>query len=258
MYNLYSAAVAELADALDLGSSGRKAVEVRVLSAAGYFLLLKMFGRLMQIKCNNKLFLARGHESVDEYTNYYKKYADRYSILQFYGSDIRGVNFAALEKRYEKISTSQDIIYWAIEDLEKHEIIANMRIFKIDYFNSLGHTAILISNKSYWRQGLGYCFAAARTLYAAKILDLAILFSYAFKPNVASWKNLEKLGYIRYGEIPASIKINGEYITEYEYVWYNPSKLKSVFKGEIPERVQKSVQISRQILKDASTWVEFL
>ena len=258
MYNLYNAAVAESADALDLGSSGRKAVEVRVLSAAGYFLVLDMFGRLMQMKCNNKFFLARGHESVDEYTHYYKKYADRYSILQFYGSDIRGVNFADLEKRYERISTSRDIIYWAIEDLEKHEIIANMRIFKIDYFNSSGHTATLISNKSYWRQGLGYCFAAARTLYAVKILDLAILYSYAFKPNEPSWKNLEKLGYIRYGEIPASVKIGGKYLPELEYVWYNPFKLKEIFSSNAPASVQKAALKARSVIQQANNWVEFL
>ncbi len=145
-----------------------------------------------------------------------------------------------------------------MEDIDKKQIIGMLKIMNIEPITKRGDTSVIIANKEYWGQGFGYAFALARTYYAAKLLDLNMLFASAYTTNVASWKNLEKLGYFRYGEVPVSEKIEGNYVGTYKYVWYNPYKVKELFAKGVPAELESSLSVAKKALEQAEKIVEFL
>ncbi len=211
----------------------------------------------MEINADDTVFLARPPANLDELKRATGSYAS-HEVSRYYGDWPFAYSEEELSKLFKKFDDSDEYMFWILEDVEKKKIIGYMQLHLIDYLHSTAFSALYLSDKSYWGKGYGYKFALARTLYASMILDLCILRSHTKAPNIASWKNLEKLGYYRYGVVPAAAKVDGKYVAEYRYVWYNPRRVDVVFEGKVPDFLKQPLERAKRALEEAERITTFL
>ncbi len=211
----------------------------------------------MEINADDTVFLARPPANVDELKEATGSYAS-HEVSRYYGDWPFAKSEQELEKKFKEYGESDEYVFWLLEDVERKKLIGLMQLHFIDYLHSVGFSALFIGDRQYWHKGYGYRFALARTLYAASVLDLFILRSYIVSPNVASARILEKLGYYRYGVVPAAAKVDGKYVAEYRYVWYNPRRVDVVFEGNVPDFLRQPLERAKRALEEAERITTFI
>ena len=103
-----------------------------------------------------------------------------------------------------------DEITFALETLAGDHI-GTSSLMDIDRRNGRAVCGTLIGDREAWGKGYGTDAARVRNRYAFDSLGLRMLTSQVFAPNEASLRMLERVGFERYGRLPASTWIRGEW-----------------------------------------------
>ena len=110
----------------------------------------------------------------------------------------RPISRIAEEEFFERASTAQDDIYWAVHD-ETGRHIGATGLHGFDWPNRRARSGIAIGDKSVWGQGYGSEIMQVRTRWAFMELGLHRIESECFAANEASAKCLTKAGYRKVG-----------------------------------------------------------
>ena len=210
-----------------------------------------MFGPKMKVARNSKEIVLRPLTKEDM-KGVSEGFSD-FEVLQFLGR----LNAPSMEMEiewYEKVSKSDDTFLWGIEF--QGNLIGTTGVHNIE--NSCATTGVVIWNKKCWGNGLVSLAHLGRTLYASEILNLHLIRSHVWSPNISSRKALERVGYCITGEEYFKKFHFGEWLNLYELLWINPRYAEMYANSlEIKDLFNESIEKAKSALECAKEVVSF-
>ncbi len=134
-------------------------------------------------------------------------------VIKFVDTDFANSSLKSEQNRLREILNNQNEYHWMIE--LNGNIIGNVSLHSIAQASKnnvvkTGIPAILIGDKNYWRKGIGSSVLKAVIHWAFTEADFKLITARVLQENLASQKNLEKLGFKPDGNEPYKGLINGK------------------------------------------------
>ncbi len=156
----------------------------------------------------------------------------------------------------ERVRASRDEVVWGIKPLGHNQIIGVTALHRIDIFG--GCTSGIIIAPDWQGKGVATCAHLLRTMFAASRLRREAIHSIVMKPNTASRRALERVGYTVTGEIPLFHFVDGEFVTALTLTWSNPEHIQQLYPNGLPRKYRKGVKKARKTLKKARRLVQWI
>jgi ribosomal-protein-alanine N-acetyltransferase len=103
-----------------------------------------------------------------------------------------------------------------IEHKETKQIIGLIGLYRVDHINGFAETGFWLG-KRYWRKGYTKEAVILTLRFAFEDLDFHRIYARAFKPNTASIKLIEKLGFVHEGTLRKHVYKYGRYMDMHFY-----------------------------------------
>jgi RimJ/RimL family protein N-acetyltransferase len=134
-------------------------------------------------------------------------------IVQYLGADFSNPSLEGEQKRIQEILENKDEYHWMIELNGK--VIGNVNINSIAKISKkfgvkAGYPAILIGDKNYWRKGIGYHVMKTVLDWAFQEAGFEVIAARVLQENIASIRNLKKLGFEEDGTEPYDGLVKGK------------------------------------------------
>lgn len=159
------------------------------------------------------------------------------------------------EKEWFEKAAEDDSVIWLIR--KEGKLIGSTGLHHLDNWNGSCTSGCVIWDKSQWGLGVVSLAHIVRTWFAAKQFKRLTIGSSVYTPNVASYRALERVGYIRTGKELRVRFVDGEYIDRYIYTWLNPIFISTLYPEGIPSeykdalgKAQKTLELGDQLIKN--------
>lgn len=123
-----------------------------------------------------------------------------------------GYSLHSIEKKIEIWGQQQNTVIWAVADKYTDLCIGHIGLYDIDYISRKAEVGMLIGEKSYWGQGIGFEITQAAIDYAFNQLNLHNVQARVLENNMASLRVFEKLGFRKDGILRDFQYRDGKYI----------------------------------------------
>jgi RimJ/RimL family protein N-acetyltransferase len=212
-----------------------------------------MFGPKVKISNNNISMTLGGSptkEDIPEITNGMSDW----QVLKYLG---RSFGTTKKEERewMEKTSKSDSVI-WLIRKGGK--LIGSTGLHHLDSWDGSCTSGCVIWDKSQWGNGIASLAHVVRTWFAAKQYNRHTIGSSVYVPNVASYKALEKVGYIRVGKELRVRFIDGAYVDKYIYTWLNPIYINTLYPNGVPTEYEDAVAKAKETLDKGDKLIQYV
>jgi RimJ/RimL family protein N-acetyltransferase len=158
------------------------------------------------------------------------------------------------EEWLKKLAEDQNGVGWGIA-LTKSDRLIGCTTLRYNLLNHNASSGVMIFDPKMWGQGVVSLTHLVRTAYAADSLDVATITTTVFKPNIASRRALERVGYVVTGYEYGTRVGEGQLQDILHLQWVNPAWKERVFLGEVPElfvepleKANKALQKARKLL----------
>lgn len=175
--------------------------------------------------------------------------------VQLYLHFRHGETVQQAEEWLQKAGTDENEVVWGIALAKDDRLIGSTSLGFL-LRNHTAHSGVMIFDPSMWGKGVVSLTHLVRTMYAADWLDVATIISSVRKPNDASRKALERVGYAVIGTEYRTSLVSGELIDTYHLEWVNPAWQARLFKDEVPELFREPLQKAEVALKLARELVK--
>ncbi len=209
-----------------------------------------MQGPKLYVRMNEKEVILRPLEKK-ELPTIIEGFSDL-EVIQYVGR-ISVPTLEMEEEWFKKETESKSSMIWGIEYKKKLIGVTDLH----DMNGSSASTGVVIWEKKLWGQGLVSMAHLARTWYASEILNIHLLRSHVWNPNVASRKALKRLGYTATGSQYFKKFHMGEWLDLTEMLWINP-RYSSIFLNNRKDcsamftdslkRAQESLDLAKKVV----------
>jgi RimJ/RimL family protein N-acetyltransferase len=212
-----------------------------------------MFGAKVKI-LNNNISLTLGGPPTEEDIPEITKGMSDWEILKYLGRNV-GTTIKEEREWMERTSKSDSVI-WFIR--KEGRLIGSTGLHHLDNWNGSCTSGCVIWDKSQWGLGVASLAHIVRTWFAAKQFNRLTIGSSVYTPNVASYKALEKVGYIRVGKELRVRFVDGEYIDKYIYTWLNPIFISVLYPQGIPSEYKSALKKAEETLQKGDELIKFV
>lgn len=155
------------------------------------------------------------------------------------------------EDWYTRTSDSIDTVTWVIVPDGVSTPVGVTSLSRMDLLHRSCISGIVITDRYWWKRGVGYRAHLIRTWYASQVLNMATIQSFVRDANPASYKALEKVGYAFGGLQLRNCFRDGKYYDTRTYSWLNPNHISALYPDGVPAKYQKSVRKAKEALETA-------
>lgn len=159
---------------------------------------------------------------------------------------------------YERVRKDTAACQWGIVPDGEDAIVGFTGLHGIDPISMSCTSGIIIARTDLHGKGIATRAHLARTMFAADFLNRYTIQSHVRVPNEASFRALERVGYMRTGKHIANWYRDGKYMDTYVLSWLHPERLMFTKPGGLDEEEAKAVERAQLALQKARKTVEFL
>lgn len=140
------------------------------------------------------------------------KFRNDGEITKSLGGFSVGYSKEAVVRKIESWENQQDCILWAVANRKDNICIGHIGLYEIDFISRKAEVGMLIGEREYWGQGIGYAITQAVVNYAFNQLNLHRIQSKVLESNHGSLSIFEKLGFSIDGMLRESQFRDGKYL----------------------------------------------
>ncbi len=159
---------------------------------------------------------------------------------------------------YEKVRKDPGSCQWGIVPDGEDSIVGFTGFNGIHSINMSCTSGIIIARTDLHGKGIATRAHLARTMYAADYLNRYTIQSHVRVPNEASFRALERVGYMRTGKHLADWYRNGQFMDTYVLSWLHPERVQFTRPNGLDDEETKAVERAQIALHKARETVKFL
>lgn len=122
-----------------------------------------------------------------------------------------------MQAYYHQVIKSKENLILAIIDKDNETHVGNVALENINAVDKTAELAIIVGNKNYWAQGVGYEACQLLIEHGFNALNLHRIYCGTSKENIGMQKLTEKLGFKREGLSREAIFKDGHYVDIINY-----------------------------------------
>ena len=126
----------------------------------------------------------------------YQRWINTYEVTKYLESGLFPSTLHSLQAYYERVTGSDTCVIFAIEDLDSHEHIGNVKLEPIHWVNRTAVFGILIGEHTLYGQGIGYEASKLCIEYAFHRLDLRKISLGVLANHDRAIRLYERLGFV--------------------------------------------------------------